>query len=132
MKRILGIAGLAAMLSTSAFADPADGVWKTAPGDTGGFLYVTVGACGTEICGTITGAVDKDGKDDPKYEHLGKPILWNMTAAGDGSYAGGTIWAPDTDKKYSSKMTLNGTVLTVKGCVLGGLICRGQDWTRTK
>ncbi|MFC3118541.1 hypothetical protein ACFOHS_11125 [Jhaorihella thermophila] len=29
-------------------------------------------------------------------------------------------------------MRLNGGTLTVKGCVMGGLICRGQDWTRVK
>ena len=59
-------------------------------------------------------------------------MLWDMSADGDGYYSGGKIWAPDADKTYSSKMSLSGSTLVVKGCVAGGLICRGQDWTRLK
>ena len=53
-----------------------------------------------------------------------------MDIDGGGSYSGGTIWAPDVDKKYASKMKINGATLVVSGCVAGGLICRGQDWTK--
>ena len=51
-----------------------------------------------------------------------------LQAKGGGSYSGGKIWAPDTDKTYRSKMTLSGNALKVSGCV--GPICRGQTWTR--
>jgi len=132
MKRVIAITALGIVLGAPVWADAADGVWQTEPGNDGGYLFVTVKACGAKICGTITGAVDKKGKKDPKYKNLGKPIIWDMSADGGNAYSGGTVWAPDSDKKYSSKMTLSGNVLTVKGCVFGGLICRGQDWTRVK
>ncbi len=133
MNKIIAIAALGMALATPALAaDPADGVWQTAPGKDGGYLFVTIKDCGPNICGTITGAVDKEGKKDPKYEHMGKPIIKDMSPDGTGYYSGGTIWAPDEDKTYVSKMYLKGDVLTVKGCVLGGLICRGQDWKRVK
>lgn len=119
----LGLAGMAA-------ADPVDGLWKTAPGDTGGYLHVSISPCGSAICGTIDSAFDAKGDQDLSYEHLGKQMIWDMVSDGDGTYSGGKIWAPDADKTYKSKMTLSGSKLEVKGCVAGGLVCRGQDWTR--
>jgi uncharacterized protein (DUF2147 family) len=130
MKQFVLSAGLIVGLSSFAAADPAAGTWKTQPGDTGGYLHVTVAPCGAMVCGTITAAYDKDGAVSADYDHLGKRMLWDMKAEGDGSYGGGKIWAPDSDKTYNSKMSLNGNTLVVKGCVAGGLICRGQDWKR--
>lgn len=130
MKFAIAAAGLA-VLATGAWADdPVDGLWKTQPGDSGGYLHVTIGPCGSAVCGTIDNAFDADGNEELDYENLGKQIIWDMVADGDGSYGGGKIWAPDRDKTYNSKMTLEGNDLTVKGCVAGGLICRGQTWTR--
>lgn len=130
MKHFLlaGVFGLS--MAGMAMADPIDGTWKTAPGDSGGYLYVTIAACGSAICGTIKSAFDKTGAESSDYEHLGKKLIWDMIADGGGSYSGGKIWAPDADKTYSSKMSLSGNALKVKGCVAGGLVCRGQDWTR--
>jgi len=130
MKKFVLVAAL--LLAGPAFAGNEAGKWQTAPGETGGYLHVQISSCGANVCGTIVGAVDKDGKLDPAYKHLGKPIIWDMKADGDNSYGGGKVWAPDTDKTYKSKMSLSGNTLTVKGCVAGGLICRGQDWKRMK
>lgn len=129
--RHLVVAGILAMsLATGAAADPAEGTWKTQPGDTGGYLHVTIASCGSSVCGTIKTAFDENGAVSTDYEHLGKKMIWDMNADGDGSYSGGKVWAPDSDKTYNSKMSLSGNTLVVKGCVAGGLICRGQDWTR--
>ena len=130
MKKLMTLAGAALMLATPALADPALGEWKTEPGETGGYLHVNIAKCGEQVCGTILKAVDKAGVLVEDYEHEGKPIIWNMDIDGGGSYSGGTIWAPDVDKKYASKMKMNGATLVVSGCVAGGLICRGQDWTK--
>ncbi len=112
--------------------DPVTGIWQTAPGDSGGWLHVKIAPCGKKICGTIVKAFKKGGAPDPQYANLGKPIIWDMVPEGDGYYAGGKIWAPDRDKVYRSKMQLAGKRLTVKGCVMGGLICRGQEWKRVQ
>ncbi len=128
------LAAAFAALATAAFAaDPVDGLWKTAPGDTGGYLHVSIAECGSAICGTIDSAFDADGNQQLEYESLGKQIIWDMVPEGDGSYGNGKIWAPDRDKTYKSKMTLDSqNKLTVKGCAAGGLICRGQVWTRVQ
>lgn len=125
----LGIA-MSAGLATAALADPVEGVWKTQPGETGGYLHVQIAPCGSAICGTIKNAFEKGGAVSANYEHLGRKMIWDMKADGGGAYDGGKIWAPDSNKTYKSKMALSGNSLEVKGCVAGGMICRGQNWKR--
>ena len=131
MKTFTLAAAFAAMATTAFAADPVDGLWKTQPGDTGGYLHVSISECGSAICGTIDTAFSADGNENLEYENLGKQLIWDMVPDGGGNYSGGKIWDPERDKTYNSKMTLDGqNKLTVKGCVAGGLVCRGQDWTR--
>ncbi len=132
MKKLIISAVFALGFAGPALADAVSGTWKTAEGEEGGYLHVAIAPCGAAVCGTIKAAYDKAGSLSSGYEHLGKKIIWDMNVDGGGSYSGGKIWAPDSDKTYSSKMSLSGKTLTVKGCVAGGLICRGQDWKRVK
>ena len=92
-------------------ADPIVGNWRTDSGETaaitgGGPFAITL----------------KTGK------HAGKRI-GSMSASGGGKYAG-EITDPANDKTYSGKATLSGNNLRMSGCVLGGLICRSQNWKR--
>ncbi len=133
MRKSLLTAGFA-MLATSALADdPVDGLWKTQPGDSGGYLHVSISECGSAVCGTIDSAFSANGDQNLEYENLGKQIIWDMVPEGGGTYDSGKIWDPESDKTYKSKMTLDDeNNLTVKGCVAGGLVCRGQTWTRVQ
>ena len=128
-KFVLATATVIASAGAS-FADPVLGVWKTQPGDTGGYLYVNVAKCGDALCGVIQQAYQKGGAVSPAYEHVGKRMLWDMKADGNGAYSGGKIWAPDRNKTYKSKMSLNGNSLKVSGCV--AIVCRSQTWSRIK
>lgn len=115
-----------------AFAGGADGVWQTAKAKGGGYLEVTIAPCASDAaltCGTISQAFNAKG-EDPAYPNLGKPIVEGMKDGGGGSYSGGTIWDPESDKTYSSKMTVKGDVLDVEGCV--AIFCQGQDWKRVR
>ena len=104
----------AAVLCLSGAALAADGIvgnWTTDSGETaaitgGGPFRITI----------------KTGK------HAGKRI-GSMSAAGDNKYEG-EITDPANDKTYSGKATLSGNALKMSGCVLGGLICRSQNWKR--
>ena len=118
-------------LAEPALADPVTGTWRTKPGDDGNFAHVQISPCGSSICGVLAKAFNAQGKPI-QSANVGKRMVWDMKPRGGGAYSGGKIWAPDRDKVYNSKMQLNGDRLTVKGCVAGGLICRGQDWTRVK
>jgi uncharacterized protein (DUF2147 family) len=129
MKRMVIAVVLALGLGSAAHAaDPVEGVWKTAPQDDGSFGHVEIRPCGAAFCGTLVRAFDGAGAevDSP---NVGKRIVWDMMAAGDGKYDEGKVWSPDRDKTYNSRMELSGGGLSVKGCVLG--ICRdGGTWTR--
>lgn len=108
------------------------GVWKTAANDDDAHLEIILAPYVADIAltrGTITKAVTKAG-EDPGYVNLGKPIVENMKSDGAGNYTDGTIWDPESDKTYNSKMTLKGDTLDVEGCIL--FLCSGQDWTRVE
>lgn len=129
MKFLALTAAAVLMTAGAALADPVVGTWKTQPGDDGNYAHVDIKTCGAKICGVLGKGYDSAGNtiDSP---NIGKPMIWDMKANGGGQYSGGKIWAPDRDKTYNSKMTLNGDMLEVSGCVLG--ICRSQSWTRLK
>jgi len=124
----------ATLLATGsvAFAGSADGIWKTETNDAGGYLEVTIGPCQADpkmTCGIITNAFTKDGPN-PDYKNLGKPIVSDMKPKDENSYAGGTIWDPEKDKTYKSKMTVKGDDLDVDGCI--AFVCIGENWKRVK
>ncbi len=129
MKAILGSVAMVLWAGAAMAADPVEGIWKTKPDDNGNFGYVQIKPCGAALCGTLIQSFDGTGAKMDS-ENIGKKIVWDMMAAGGGSYVDGQVWAPDRDKTYNSKMQLTGNTLAVSGCVLGGLICRASDWTR--
>ena len=129
MKRLAMTLAAGLMALPALAADPVEGQWKTQPDDNGNFGVVEIAPCGDRLCGTLIQGYDSAGQPRPS-EHQGKFIIRDMLAEGNGAYGGGTIWAPDRDQTYRSKMQLAGSNLSVSGCVLGGLICRDQTWQR--
>ncbi len=109
----LFLGGAALLLAGGvAMADPIEGNWKTESGAT-----AQIAPCGGSYCITL-----KSGK------FAGKKI-GTFQAAGSNRYTG-KITDPAKDKTYSGKGTLTGNNLKMGGCVLGGLICRNQTWSR--
>lgn len=129
---IAATALVSALMTGPVFAEDISGTWKTEPGDTGSYLHVAIAPCGEMLCGTIAKAIDKEGAIIAGYEHLGKQMIWDMKADGEDKWSKGKIWAPDKDKIYKSKMALSDGALTVSGCILGGLVCRGQIWQKVE
>ena len=129
-RRLVLGAAMALVSGVALAADPVFGTWKTKPDDNGNYGHVDVKARGSKICGTLVKAFDGAGKEI-KSDNVGKKIIWDMVAQGNGAYGDGKVWSPDRNKTYSSKMALKGNGLAVKGCILG--ICRdGGTWTRVK
>ncbi|MBX3597088.1 MAG: DUF2147 domain-containing protein [Rhizobiaceae bacterium] len=112
MLRTTALAAVAMIsICSHSLADEIVGNWKTESGETAaiagaGPFSVTV----------------KTGK------HAGKRIGM-LEASGDNKYVG-EITDPATDKTYSGKASLSGSSLKMSGCVLGGLICKSQNWKR--
>jgi len=115
-------------VATPALADPLEGIWKTQVDD-GAYAHIEIGKCGAALCGVIARTFNSDG--EYKSENLGKKLVIDMVPKGDNYYTG-NVWRPSNNKIYIAKMTLNGNSLVLKGCVAGGLICSGQNWTRVK
>lgn len=114
--------------------DSALGVWATEKSEEGVFLKVDVGPCEADaarLCGVVIDRVDSAGASS-ESEVIGKFLINDMKPVEGKSDAWhkGTIWAPDDDKTYKSKMSLTDEGLKVSGCVFGGLICRSQLWLR--
>ncbi len=129
MKILALTMAISATLIFPAFAgDAVEGQWRTTKDDNGNSGIIQVAPCGDKICGTLIASFDGNGAPIAT-DNIGKKIIWDMIAQGDGAYSGGKIWSPDRDKTYKSKMQLNGNKLSVKGCVL--VVCRdGGTWTR--
>ena len=111
MMRHLMLAVAATLIAGASFAaEPIEGSWKTASGET-----AVIGACGGAYCVTL-----KTGK------HAGKQI--GKLSGSNGSYTG-QITDPANDKTYSGSGTVSGNSLQMKGCVLK-VLCKSQTWTR--
>lgn len=108
MIRKLSLAAAAMLFAAgTAYADPIDGTWRTASGET------------ASISG---GAITlKSGK------HAGKRI-GNMRATGGGKYAG-TITDPADNKTYSGSAKISGSSLRMTGCALK-VFCKTQTWKK--
>ncbi len=127
-KSLFAAAAAIGLMATPALAGDPTGLWATEKNDEGAYLTVDVKPCGDKMCGYIASAVGGNGEADPNYEHLGKPMVYDMVADGENKWDDGEIWDPSEDKRYSSNMELKGDLLVVEGCIL--FLCRGQDWTR--
>ncbi|KAA9388899.1 DUF2147 domain-containing protein [Neorhizobium galegae] len=110
MRRLMLVAVLALAATGARAAEPIEGNWKTASGET-----AVIGKCGTAYCVTL-----KTGK------HSGKQI--GKLSGKDGEYSG-EITDPAEDKTYSGSGSVNGNSLKMKGCVLA-ILCKSQTWTR--
>lgn len=120
--------GLAITTATVAASDPIEGIWRTEPDD-GAYAHVSIAPCGTAYCGTIVHTFDASGEYNSSS--IGKQLVHNMAPQGDGRYRG-RVWRPSNDRVYIGKAEVSGDRMTLSGCVVGGLICAAQDWTRVR
>ena len=110
MKHILAATLLVAFTSPALSAEPIEGNWKTASGET-----AAIAPCGGAFCITLkTGA------------HAGKQI---GKLAGTGASYTGEITDPKDDKTYSGSAAVSGAMLKLKGCVLK-VLCKSQNWSK--
>jgi len=135
--RNLRIALVAAALigALPASADPmADvvGRWRDSDGES----EIAIARCGAALCGKIVWLKEpRIDRFNPVAKLrarslLGLQVLSGFTPGGDGKLTG-EGYNPGDGKTYRTTMELAtpGT-LVVRGCVLGGLICDDDTWTR--
>ena len=133
-------------LLTSAAAIAADpvGIWYTAANR----AQVRIGHCsGSSLCGGIvslkepndpqTGKpkTDINNPDQAKRNRplIGVRIVLDLKPAGTPDQWQGEVYNADDGRTYGGYLTMTGTdTLELKGCVLGGLICKSEMWTRAR
>ena len=126
-------------LCNAASADPV-GTWLTE----GGKSHIKIAKCGAALCGTIvwlkepndpdTGKpkTDKNNTDSGKRNRplMGVQIVLGMKPNGTDKWAG-QVYNAEDGKTYTGNITYSGgNSLTLQGCALGGLVCKGQTWTK--
>ena len=129
---MVAMAGLLVAFAESAGAAEPTGTWLTQTGD----AKVKISPCGGAFCGSIVW-LQQDRKDtnnpDPSRRGrslLGAQMVFDMQGSGD-VYTG-KLYNPRDGKTYSGKLkTIGSDKLDLAGCVLAGLVCKHEVWTRT-
>ena len=131
MKKLLTCSGLLATALTIAMAPATAGAAEAespmgqwARGD--GNARVRLAQCGENICATNTWI-----KPGTPSEKAGDVLVMKVKPVSDTEYAG-SAFDPQRDMTYKITMTLNGDSMTTKGCILGGLLCKGVNWSKIK
>jgi len=133
MKRILVklafvIAAAAVPVAASAQA-ALEGHWKNPKGS----VVVRVAACGDAYCGTVVQASDKAKATSRKGgtpNLVGTRILSGMKPTGDGSFKGQAFDPKRNIRAPATIRLLGGSTLVIRGCLISGIICKEQRWTR--
>jgi uncharacterized protein (DUF2147 family) len=135
-------AAIALLIAAAAPASATEpfGTWWTEGKD----AKIKIVNCGGALCGSLvwisepndpeTGQpkVDKNNPDASLQSRplLGIPIVLNMTPTGQNVWQG-KVYNSKDGGIYSGSFTLtSANSAQLKGCVMGGLICKGQTWTR--
>ncbi|WP_315760031.1 DUF2147 domain-containing protein [Sphingomonas sp. Y38-1Y] len=123
---LAAMAALAAPLPASA---QVVGLWMNPHGS----VAVRTGPCGDKLCGWVAWAsaeAQSDAREGGGGPLIGTELLQDYRPNGGGSWSG-TVFVPDMNRRFSSRIdTVAPDKLRVKGCILGGLICKSQMWTR--
>jgi uncharacterized protein (DUF2147 family) len=135
------VIGMAAAMP--AFAADPTGTWYTESRD----AQVRIANCGGALCGTLVWLqepndpasgrpkMDKNNPDPNRQGHplIGTQIMLGLRPSGTPEQWSGDLYNADDGRTYSGSFTLTGaSTAELKGCVLGGLICKAQTWTRAK
>lgn len=120
----------------TASAAEATGEWLIEDGD----ARVRIAPCGADLCGSVAwikeGAPNVDvNNPDPAMRSrplLGSAVLLGLKPSGAAEWTG-SLYDAENGRTYVGKLTIvDERHIKVAGCVLGGLICESQIWTRTK
>jgi len=136
--RAVALASLVAaalMAALSAQADPMGGIvgrWRDSDGES----EIAISRCGPALCGKIVWLKEErfdvfnPNEGLRKRSLLGLQVLSGFKPAAKGALEG-EGYNPADGKTYRTTLELaSSQSLVVRGCVLGGLICDDDTWSR--
>ena len=115
---------LAAQASAAA---PIEGLWKSP----GGNSIISIGACGSSLCGTVAwaSAQAKQASSKTTKQLVGTQLLTNLKQGKDGRWQG-KLFIPDKNMRVTAKIErLSDQQLKVSGCAAGKSLCKAAVWT---
>jgi uncharacterized protein (DUF2147 family) len=134
MRILLASLAASALLGGHALAasDAPNGVWLTQDGSS----KIKIGSCGSAYCATVVWVKPlAAGETDSHPAVAGKDLLGTQLSRDlqrkpSGELAG-TLLNPENGKTYDVTVKLkNANALEMGGCILGGLLCGSETWTR--
>jgi len=117
-------ASVAGPASAEDVTDQALGQWHRTNLD----WVVEFAMCGDYLCGEI---VSGDGVDSETGESVvGIQMLFDLERHSDTEWQG-RMYNPEDGRTYMGKVTiLSPDEVRMSGCIVGGLICRSEEWPR--
>ncbi len=118
-----------AFLPAAALAAPIEGKWQN-PKDS---VIVDVTSCGVETyCGKVSWASPKAKRKADGRMQVGTQILTGLKSDGRGGYKGRAYVPRHRIHATATVRPAGRDALIVKGCALGGLLCKSERWTRVR
>jgi uncharacterized protein (DUF2147 family) len=116
-------------LPSAAAAAPIEGKWQN-PKDS---VIVDVRPCGSATwCGRVSWASPKAKRKADGRLRVGTQLLSGLKADGRGGYKGRAYEPRRRIRANATIRNAGRNALIVRGCALGGLICKSQRWTRVR
>ena len=106
-----------------------EGQWRNPKGS----VTVRVAPCGNSFCGTVVDASTKaraTARKGGTPQLIGTRILTDVRAAGSGEYKGRAFDPKRNIHAPATIRLLGPSTLSIKGCLVRGMICKEQRWTR--
>lgn len=124
-----GVAGGASAAAADAPASLQSGIWKNPKNS----VHVELRPCGGNACGYVVWASEKakaDAREGGTKNLIGMQLLRDFKPHKDGVWRG-KVFVPDLNATFSgSAQLLDERTMKAKGCLIGGLACKSQVWTR--
>ena len=128
MKLFAAFLPLAALIAAPACATPL-GKWQN-PAKS---IVVRTEMCGPRLCGIILAASPKataDAREAGVNNLIGVSLLNQYRLTGSGVWQG-RVYVPDMGQTFFSRLAeISPNQIRISGCILGGLLCKSQVWTR--
>ena len=123
------VAGLTSAPSAAIAKAPIEGRWVNPKGS----VTVRIAACGEAFCGTVIDASAKaraTARKGGTPNLVGTQVMSDLRPKGNGTYSG-RAFDPKRNIRAPATIRLTGSsTLVVRGCLIKGVICKEQRWTK--
>jgi uncharacterized protein (DUF2147 family) len=128
MKRAAILLG-SLLLASPAWAQAIEGQWTNYKRN----VVVQVERCGTAYCGRVIQASERAKEKARKGgtpNLIGTQILTGLMPVGQGKFRGRAFVPKRNIHATANVRQISDDVMQVQGCVLAGLLCDSERWTR--